>query len=213
MDRLAIAVSAPKRPGEMNTGKLEARLATDANWSGGHCYRAGGILATMTRIREETLRRYGLEEELAPRFPDAPARGAELSRIARDWAQAFDQHSLLVLGRASEAFDATPMLGRIKARGSYALSRADLLFPPSLAPAVMAAMTSAGVVRDILRSITSTGILRAERTLRSGRRRWPNSCGKPGLRKAASSVQRLPRRAATVLQRGQSPSSWSIAAR
>lgn len=145
VDRLAIAVSSPKRPDGMNTAKAAARLATDANWNGGHYYRAGGILSTMTTIREETLRGYGLEQELTPRFPDPAARAAEISRIARGWAQAFDGHALLVLGRAAEAFDATPMLGRIKARVLYVLSRTDGLFPPSLAPGVMATLQSAGV--------------------------------------------------------------------
>ncbi|MCZ4316240.1 alpha/beta fold hydrolase [Comamonadaceae bacterium G21597-S1] len=145
VDRLAIAVSAPRRPANMNTERTAARLATDPNWSDGHYYRAGGIDATMTAIREETLRGYGLEQELAPRFPDAPARAQEVTRIARSWAQAFDGHSLLVLGRAAEAFDATPLLGRIQARVLYVLSRTDALFPPSLAPGVMAALTAAGV--------------------------------------------------------------------
>lgn len=145
VDRLAIAVSAPRRPAELHTPKLAARLASDPNWNGGHYYQAGGILGTMTAIREETLRRYGLEEELAPRFPDKAARDAEITRIAQSWARAFDGHALLVLGRAAERFDATPMLGRIKSKVLYALSRTDALFPPSLAPEVMAAFKAAGV--------------------------------------------------------------------
>ncbi|MCB2003227.1 MAG: alpha/beta fold hydrolase [Burkholderiaceae bacterium] len=145
VDRLAIAVSAPRRPANMNTARTAQRLATDPNWNGGHYYRAGGIDATMTAIREETLRGYGLEQELAPRFPDARARAQEITRIARGWAQAFDGHSLLVLGHAAEAFDATGLLGRITARVLYVLSRTDALFPPSLAPGVMAALTAAGV--------------------------------------------------------------------
>jgi homoserine O-acetyltransferase len=134
VDRLGIAVSAPRRPAELHTPKLAARLARDPNWNGGHYYRAGGILGTMTAIREETLRRYGLA------VPDA-----EITRIAAGWARAFDGHSLLVLGRAAERFDATPLLGRIRARVLYALSRTDALFPPSLAPQVMGALRAAGV--------------------------------------------------------------------
>jgi homoserine O-acetyltransferase len=145
VDRLGIAVSAPKRPAELHTPKLAARLATDPNWNGGHYYRVGGILPTMTAIREETLRRYGLEQQLAPRFPEQAARDAEITRIAAGWARAFDGNSLLVLGRAAERFDATPLLGRIRARVLYALSRTDALFPPSLAPGVMAALRAAGV--------------------------------------------------------------------
>jgi homoserine O-acetyltransferase len=145
VDRLGIAVSAPRRPANMDTSRTAARLATDPNWNGGHYYQAGGILATMTAIREDTLRGYGLEQELAARIADPAARAAEITRIARDWAQAFDGHALLVLGRAAEAFDATPLLGRIRARVWYVLSRTDAVFPPSLAPGVMAALQAAGV--------------------------------------------------------------------
>lgn len=148
VDRLAIAVSAPRRPAELQTPKIEARLATDPNWNGGHYYRAGGIAATMTAIRAETLRRYGLDEELAPRIPDAAARDAEIMRIAGAWAREFDGHSLLALGRAAERFDATPLLGRIRARVLYVLSRTDLVFPPSLAPEVMGALRAAGVAAE-----------------------------------------------------------------
>lgn len=147
VDALVPAVTAPRRPtrGE-NMDELEARLATDPNWNGGHYYaRPGGILATMTAIRAETLRRYGLEAELAPRFPDPVARAAEVDRIARAWAEAFDGHSLLVLGRALETWDAEPRFERLRARVLYVLSRTDALFPPSLAPGVMAALARAGV--------------------------------------------------------------------
>src|ERR1051326_49265 len=79
----------------------------------------------------------GSEQEVAARFPDPAARDAEIMRIARVWAGEFDAHSLLVLGRAANAYDAAPLVNRIRARVLYVLSRTDALFPPSLAPDVM----------------------------------------------------------------------------
>lgn len=149
VDALVPAVTAPTRPprgGGMDA--LAARLATDPNWNAGHYYEKGGILPTMTAIREDTLRGYGLEAELAPRFPDPAARAAEITRIATAWAQAFDGHSLLVLGRALEGWDVTPDFPRLRARILYVLSRTDALFPPSLAPGVMAALKAAGVTAE-----------------------------------------------------------------
>ena len=54
-------------------------------------------------------------------------------------------HSLLVLGDAANRFDAWAGLPRLTARVLYVLSRSDALFPPSLAPRVMAAMQAGGV--------------------------------------------------------------------
>lgn len=123
----------------------EAFLARDPNWNGGHYYEAGGILDTMTRLREDTLRRYGIDESLAAKLPDKPARDAEILRMARAWAEAFDGHSLLALGRAMNRYDVRPDLAKIKAKLLYVLSRTDKLFPPSLAAEVMPALAAAGV--------------------------------------------------------------------
>lgn len=145
MDGLVPAVTAPSRPADRGPDALEARMAKDANWNGGHYYEKGGIRATMTAIREETLRRYGIEAELAGAFPEKPARDAEIRARAAAWADAFDGHSLLVLGRVLQGWDATPHFAAIKAKLLYVLSRTDALFPPSLAPGVMAALKAAGV--------------------------------------------------------------------
>jgi homoserine O-acetyltransferase/O-succinyltransferase len=139
------AVTALKTPKPMEIDALEARMALDANWNGGHYYERGGILGTMTAIRAETLRMYGIDAALAERFPDQTARDIEIEAQARSWAEAFDAHSLLALGRASNGYDVTPLAGRIKAKVLYVLSRTDNLFPPSLAPVVMATLKAAGV--------------------------------------------------------------------
>jgi homoserine O-acetyltransferase/O-succinyltransferase len=134
------------RDGSMeNLGALISRLETDPNWHGGHYYDHGGVPDTMTRIRVETLIRYGIHEHLAADLPDPAARQAEIERIARKWALEFDAHSLIVLGRASARFDVEKDLSRIRARVLYVLCRTDKLFPPSLAPGVMAKLREAGV--------------------------------------------------------------------
>jgi homoserine O-acetyltransferase/O-succinyltransferase len=145
VDCLVPAVTGLKSPNSLDMDALEARMSRDPNWNGGHYYERGGILATMTRIRAETLRNYGIETALAARFPDAAARHAEIEGQARAWAEAFDAHALLVLGRASNAYDVTPLAGRIRAKVLYVLSRTDKLFPPSLAPGVMATLREGGV--------------------------------------------------------------------
>jgi len=122
-----------------------AALAADPNWNGGDYYAAGGVFPTMLRLREATLRRYGAEERLTAAFPDRAARDAEIDRLARAWAGRFDANSLLALGDAMLRFDPLPELHRIRARVLYVLSRTDVLFPPSLAPAAMAAFAAAGV--------------------------------------------------------------------
>ena len=69
-------------------------------------------METLIRIREDTLRGYGIEQELAPRFPDKAARDAEIRRQAQAWAEATDGHALLVLGRAMRSYD---VAGRARA--------------------------------------------------------------------------------------------------
>lgn len=148
MDGLVPAVTAPRRPADGGPDKLEAGMAKSPNWNGGHYYEAGGIRATMADIREETLRRYGAEAELAPLYPEKAALDAAIRARAEAWADAFDGHSLLVLGRVLQGWDATPHFNKIKAKVLYVLSRTDALFPPSLAPGVMADLKAAGVEAD-----------------------------------------------------------------
>jgi homoserine O-acetyltransferase len=144
---LVAAVSGLTAPRSLDPSPLLARLAEDPNWNGGHYYdRPGGVLATVTAVREETLRRYGLDAELARHLMAKAARDAEITRRARDWAETADAHSLLVLGRALDHYDLQAELGRIRARVLYVLSRTDRLFPPSLATEVMPAFAAAGVM-------------------------------------------------------------------
>lgn len=145
MRAIVPVVTGLRSPRSLDMDALERRFAADPGWNGGRYYETGGIGATMAALREETLRGYGIEAELAPRIPDRAARDAEIARIARAWAAEFDAHSLLVLGRAANAYDASARVARIRARVLYVLSRTDALFPPSLAPDVTAALRGAGV--------------------------------------------------------------------
>ena len=142
---LVAAVSGLRRPSDAGLERTRQRLAADPNWNGGDYYASGGVLATMTAIREATLRNYGIEAQLADRFPDPAACAAEITRQARAWAEAFDANSMLVLGDALTGFDLTPHVGKITARVLYVLSRTDAIFPPALAPEVMDALKAAGV--------------------------------------------------------------------
>ena len=145
MDGIVPVVSAPRHRRDMIT-ELRARFAADPNWNGGDYYgNAGGMVATMTALRVETLQRYGLMEALADRFPNPAERAAAIHRIAAHWAEVFDANSMLILGRAAEFYDVTDRLDRIRVPVLYVLSRTDALFPPSLAPDVLGALRAAGV--------------------------------------------------------------------
>jgi len=122
-----------------------AELEADPHWNNGRYYGTGGVLETLARIRVKTLISYGIREHLAADFPDLAARQAEIERVARKWASEFDANSLIALGRASAGFNVENALARIQARVLYVLSRTDQVFPPSLAPVVMAKLLAAGV--------------------------------------------------------------------
>ena len=67
---------------------------------------------------------------------------------AETWAKVFDGNSLVTLRKASVRYDAEKDSPRIKAKVLYVLSRTDKLFPPSIAPGVMAKLKAAGVNAD-----------------------------------------------------------------
>ena len=99
----------------------------------------------LTNIRVETLKRYGIETALAPRFPDPTAREAAIREQAANWAAKWDANSLTILRRALLGFDTRPDFARIKAKVLYILCRTEALFPPKIAPDVIKALTAAGV--------------------------------------------------------------------
>jgi len=142
---LVPVVTGVRRPPQADPDATLKKLAADPNWNGGHYYDKGGILPTMIRLREETLRSYGTDEELRPRMPNKADRDAEITRQARAWAEAFDGNSMIALGRAMDSYDVTPDLKKIKAKVLFVISRTDAYFPPSLEKEVMPALKAAGV--------------------------------------------------------------------
>ncbi|MFM8990641.1 MAG: alpha/beta fold hydrolase, partial [Alphaproteobacteria bacterium] len=105
------AISSPRSPGGRDSlDQLVAFLARDPGWNGGDYYATGGVLETLVRLRVDTLRLYGIEEQLAASHPDPAARDAEIRRRALDWARGFDANALVVLRRANIRFDVEPLL-------------------------------------------------------------------------------------------------------
>jgi homoserine O-acetyltransferase/O-succinyltransferase len=134
MDGIVPVVSSPRAPSQDRVATLLARFERDPNWHGGDYYDTPGMFDTMRALRVETLKRYG-----------SSASDAEIERVASVWAREFDANSLLILGRAMEAYDVTPEFRRIRVPVLYVLSRTDVLFPPSLAPGVLEGLRNAGV--------------------------------------------------------------------
>ena len=145
--RAIIAVNtAPKGSGNpADIAAQIASLARDPNWNGGRYYDNGGIAEVLTDIRVATLLRYGIEAQLRDRFAEPAAMQAEIRRLAGLWARNFDGNTLVTLRRAQVRFDAERDFPRIRAKALYALTTTDLLFPPAIAPAVMAKLREAGV--------------------------------------------------------------------
>jgi homoserine O-acetyltransferase len=141
---LVPVTTAPRMAGAIAVDALRARLATDPAWNAGR-YPPGAMIDTMTALREDTLRRYGMADVLAAQLSDPAERAATLHNLARRWAEVFDPHSLIVLGAAANEFDATPHFARLRARVLFVLSTSDALFPPTLAAPVMDALRAAGV--------------------------------------------------------------------
>ncbi len=142
MDGVVPVVTSPLPPQSDRIEGLLKWFEPDPAWNGGDYYTTGGVKATLTRLREDTLTRYGLRASLAERFADPDA---ELHRIAAAWAEVFDANSLFILGQAMAAYDVARDFERIKVPVLYVLSRTDALFPPSLAPTVMEGLHKAGI--------------------------------------------------------------------
>jgi homoserine O-acetyltransferase len=145
VDGAAPVVTSPLPPRSDRRADLLKWFEKDPNWNGGDYYDKGDVYDTLTALRIDTLTRYGLAHTLSAQFPDPAARDAELRRIASAWAEVFDANSLFILGDAMALYDVAKDYRRIKVPVLYVLSRTDALFPPSLAPGVMAGLRDAGV--------------------------------------------------------------------
>ncbi len=146
MDGIVAVASSPKGLGKDDAvHHLIQRLAADPNWNDGWFYERGGIIPTLTAIRMETLKRYGIEAVIGTNHLSPEQQEARIRRQAEVWAREFDAHSLVVLRKASVRFDAQRDLGAIRAKVLYVLSRTDRLFPPSMGARVMSRLQAAGV--------------------------------------------------------------------
>jgi homoserine O-acetyltransferase/O-succinyltransferase len=135
VERVVAAVGAPYRPaGIVSHDAVLRQFDLESVWrDGGYAQQPDAMVPCLTRMRIATLERYGIDAELAPRFPDAGERRREIERLALGWAQEFDAGALLTLARAVEDFDARGDLSRMTAPLLFVLSRSDDLFPPALA--------------------------------------------------------------------------------
>jgi homoserine O-acetyltransferase len=146
MDGIVVVVSSPTGGKNPRAAQgIADRLAKDPHWNGGWYYENGGIQAAMLDLRVATLKSYGAEAAVAVEFPDPAAREVAIRRMAEPWAQQFDGNSLVVQRKAMEFRDDAKDFDRIKAKVLYILSSSDKLFPPSIAPGVMAKLGAAGV--------------------------------------------------------------------
>ena len=146
MSGIVPVVTAPNATdGERMVADLRARFAEAPGWNGGHHYGSEEMIGFMTDLRVSTLKRYGIEAELTSRFPDPERREIVIQQLAENWAKVFDPNSMIALAQARSHFDAQKDFAKIRARVLYVLSRTDELFPPSIAPEVMAKLKAAGV--------------------------------------------------------------------
>ena len=77
MHGIVAAISAPESaPGPGPTQKLIDELAADPHWNDGWYYERGGIEPTLVKYRIATLKRYGIEAQLAATIADAQRREA-----------------------------------------------------------------------------------------------------------------------------------------
>lgn len=124
---------------------LRARLAEAPAWHGGDYYGKGDMSGALAAMRVPTLKQYGADAVLARTQPDPEQRDLALEDAARRWAAKFDANAMVSILEGIASYDVTARLDRVRARILYVLSRTDALFPPSLAPDVMAQLTQAGV--------------------------------------------------------------------
>ncbi len=94
MQGIVAVVTAPQGAGGQGAvDSLIKRFAADPNWNRGWHYDRGGIPATMTELRFETLRRYGQNEILAAALPDPQQREARIREMSAKWAGEFDPNT------------------------------------------------------------------------------------------------------------------------
>jgi len=135
--RVIAAVGAPWHPAPPTAAGILKSLQSDPGWQAWCRGDRSAMVPYLTAQRVKTLTLYGVDAELAPRIPDASERAAEVERLAREWAEAFDPMSLFVLMQAAETFDVRPQLAAMQMPVMFVLSRTDPVFSPALGKTVM----------------------------------------------------------------------------
>ena len=139
VERVAAAVGAPWHPAPPGAADtILAGLRSAPGWDAWAAGESGALFDTLVSMRTDTLNKYGVDVELAERFPDPALRAQEVDLLAREWAGEFDPMSLVVLMRAAESFDLRAQLAAIRAPVMYVISRTDPMFSPALAKEVLA---------------------------------------------------------------------------
>lgn len=138
VDNIGVVLSAPYLPPSdaMSLPGLLTALARAPHWQTGDG-KAGyadanciALHATLTDLREATLKTYGMDAVLAAQGLAPAQRALRIADMACAWAHEFNAHSLVTLLRAALAFDVRPHLARVRADVLYVTASSDLLFPP-----------------------------------------------------------------------------------
>lgn len=143
-----VAGSIMGRGGPETVQAFRDRFAPCAEWNGGHYYdrgKAGCIFETLTALRIETLRNYGVGQVLSDKLDDPSEVDRQLKAMARQWAEEFDPNSLIAMRKAAIRFDARPKAASIKAPVLYVLVRTDSRVPRELGPETTGLLRRAGV--------------------------------------------------------------------
>jgi len=119
MDGIVPVVTAPRaQNAEQSLAELQARLAADPEWNGGHYYDRGGAKTVLTELRVEMLKRNGHRGGARGTYPDRASREAEIRRQAVDWAQRWTRTHWFILRRGTIGYDTVKDFAKVKQRSS-----------------------------------------------------------------------------------------------
>ena len=140
---LVVVVSSIKGRGDSHElYRLKHRFERSCpGWNGGRYYgneKKSGVFDEMVKLRLETLRNYGYENQIAVEHKgNQVAINKKLLEKSSQWAERFDANSLIVLRKAGIQFDVRQELSLIRVPLLYILSRTDKLFPPAISVEAM----------------------------------------------------------------------------
>ncbi|MCK9511299.1 MAG: alpha/beta fold hydrolase [Pigmentiphaga sp.] len=130
VDAIGVIVSGLSTPPGLSAESQRRALAALPGWQGGWHGWTPVMIESMTALRLNTLRAYGLERFYQDQFASTGECQAHLQAASRAWAEQFDANSLVILAGAAEAFDSRPLLDRLRAKTLIMQCSTDALFPP-----------------------------------------------------------------------------------